>query len=148
MRTVLRNEDWKTPERLWKATLKVSPLSGRAHNNMGDVYSREGNMEAAVLEFRKAIELNPNYADACHNLANVYYSQGNLKEAIHYYQKAIVSNPELFEAHYNLGIVYINIGDFDKAVEELNKAARLKPYDKNVRSALEFSMKNRVPPNN
>ena len=148
MRTVLRNEDWKTPERLWKATLKVSPLSPRAHNNMGDVYSREGNMEAAVLEFRKAIELNPNYADACHNLANSYYSQGKLKEAIHYYQKAIASNPALFESHYNLGIVYINIGDFDKATEELNKAARLKPSDRYVRSALEFSMKNRVAPNN
>jgi tetratricopeptide (TPR) repeat protein len=141
MRTVMRNEDWKTPERLWESTLKVSPLSPRAHNNMGDVYSRTGNMEAAMLEFRKAIELNPNYADAYHNLANTYYSQGNLGQAILYYQKAVASNPGLFESHYNLGIAYINIGDFDKATEELTKAAQLRPDDKNVRFALEFCLK-------
>jgi hypothetical protein len=144
LRTVIRNEDWRTPERLWRATLKASPLSPRAHNNMGDVYLRAGNMTAAVAEFKKATELNPNYASAYHNLANAYYSLGSLKEATRYYQKALTCDPGLFESHYNLGIIYINVGDFDKALEELDKAYRLKPWDKNVRSALEFSMRKKI----
>ncbi len=142
LRTVFRNEDWKTPERLWQATLEVSPLSPRAHNNMGDVYSRAGNIEGALLEFEKATELKPNYADAYHNLANAYYSRGNLRQAIKYYQKAIACNPELFESHYNLGIIYINTGDFKRATEELNEAVQLRPQDENARFALEFCRRN------
>ena len=143
LRTVIRNEDWKTPQRLWQATVKVSPLSPRAHNNMGDVYCRGGRIELAVAEFKKAIELNPNYADACHNLANTYQSQGNFQEAIVYYQKAISFNPLLFESYYNLGIIYLDSGEWDKAIEKLDKAVQLRPQDKNAHYALEFAVRNK-----
>lgn len=139
LRTVFRNEDWKTPERLWRATLNTSPLSPRAHNNMGDIYARQGNSAAALLEFKKATELNPRYADAYHNLANTYYSQGNFKEAIGHYQKALAFNPDLFESHYNLGILYAGSGDCDRAAQELARAVQLRPGDKNARSALNFA---------
>lgn len=140
VRTVARNEDWKTPERFWRQTVLVSYNSPRSHNNMGDVYSQEGNTEGAIREFRKAIELKPDYADAYHNLANIYQNKGDLKEAIRFYQQAVSFNAILFESYYNLGIIYLNTGEFDLAEEYLKKSIEIRPDDINARQALDIAI--------
>jgi len=136
VRTVIRNEDWKSPERFWRQTALVSPDSPRSHNNMGDVYSQEGNIQGAIKEFTRAIEIKPDYADAYHNLATTYYSQGNVKEAVKLYQQATSLNPELFESYFNLGIIYLDTGEVNLAIKELEKAAQVRPQDTAVRQAL------------
>jgi hypothetical protein len=141
VRTVARNEDWKSPERFWRQTVLVSYNSPRAHNNMGDIYSQEGNVEGAIKEFKRAIELKPNYADVYHNLATTYYRKGDLKEAVKLYQQATSFNPELFESHFNLGIIYLDTGELDLAIKEFQKATQIRPEDVNARQALEMAIK-------
>jgi len=141
VRTIVRNEDWKTPGRLWFSTTQVSPFSPRAHNNMGDVYVQEGNFDGAIREFKRALALKPDYADVYHNLANTYQFLGNIQEAIKYYESALSYNPKLFESFYNLSICYINSGEADKAIELLNKGLQMRPQDANLTSALEFALK-------
>ncbi|MDP3758579.1 MAG: tetratricopeptide repeat protein, partial [Candidatus Daviesbacteria bacterium] len=75
-RTIVRNIDWKNEDILWIATGKTSPSSPNTHNNLGDVYGRLGDKQAALREFQRAIELKPNYGDAYHNLANTYLELG------------------------------------------------------------------------
>lgn len=140
-RTVIRNEDWKTPERFWRATVEISQLSPRSHNNMGDVYGREGNIAGAIREFKEAISLRPDYADAYHNLANTYQSQGNIKEAVQNYQKAISIRPQLAESRINLGVIYINSGAVEPAIEQFEAALKIKPGDPSIQQALSFALK-------
>lgn len=141
LRTVARNEDWKTPGKLWRQTLKVSYNSPRSHNNMGDIYAQEGNLEGAIQEFKKAVELKPDYADAYHNLANTYYHKGDLQQAIKLYQQALLFNPKLFDSYYNLGIIYLNTGNLDLAIKQFQKALQLNPQDANAQRALNFALR-------
>ncbi len=140
VRTVARNEDWKTPERFWRQTVLASYNSPRSHNNMGDVYCQEGNLDGAIREFKKAIELKPDYADVYHNLANVYHNKGDLKEAMKFYQQAIFFNPRLFESYYNLSLIYLNTGELALAKLELEKALELRPENINARTALDLAI--------
>ena len=136
-RTIVRNTDWRTHASIWRATAKVSPYSPRAHNNMGDVYSLEGNPQLAVLEFRRAIELRPDYADAYHNLATTYYNMGRVQEAIENYKKAISFNSKLYQSYVSLGGVYFNMGRLAQAKEYLLKAQELKPDDPSLKQILQ-----------
>ena len=136
-----RNQDWKSPERLWRQTVLASPLSPRAHNNMGDVYGTEGNIEGALQEFKTSVTLKPDYSDGFHNLANTYQRQGNFTEAVKYYKLAVTFNPLLGESYFNLGVIYLNRQEYDPAIESFRKVCELWPNDQSVKSALDIAIK-------
>lgn len=137
-RTVIRNLDWKTPPDLWRATVKVSPASAKAHNNMGDVYSGEGNLNQAVKSFRRAIELKPNYADAYHNLGNAYQQMGYFDEAIKNYKIAVGINRNLYQSYTNLGIIYLRRNELPPAKECLRQVLEIKPDEQQIKRVLEM----------
>lgn len=138
VRTVARNEDWKSEERFWRQTALVSDQSPRSYNNLGYAYGKEGNVAMAIQSFNKAIALKPDYADAYHNLANIYHSAGNIEEALRFYKKATECNDGLFEAHLNLGLIYVEQQSFDLAREQLTRALEIRPGDYNALAALEL----------
>jgi tetratricopeptide (TPR) repeat protein len=142
-RTIIRNKDWKSEDTLWIATAQVAPSGQQIHNNLGDVYARQGDMQKSVEEFKKAIEINPNYADAYHNLANTYQQMGQLDLAIENYQKALSINPQLWQSYQNLAAIYFNQGQFDLAEENMKKALKVNPEDQNLQNSLKYIQENR-----
>lgn len=137
-RTIYRNIDWKDEDHLWVATAKVASSGPNIHNNMGDVHARHGELEAAAEEFKKAIQINPNYGDAYHNLANTYTSLGKIDLAIENYQKALSINPNIWQSHQNLASVYYSIGNYQKAYEEISKALEINPGNQDLQKNKEM----------
>lgn len=135
-RTIVRNVDWKNEDNLWIATGKTSPSSPNNHNNLGDVYGRQGDFQRAVLEFKKAIEIKPNYADAYHNLANTYVEIKKYEEAVKNYQKAIYFNPKLWQSYQNLAVLYFQNNQFSPALENIQKAIAINPENINLQADL------------
>jgi tetratricopeptide (TPR) repeat protein len=140
VRTVIRNEDWKTPQRFWRATAEASPLSPRAHNNMGDAYAQEENYAGAIKEFKASVQLKPDYADAYHNLGNIYQHVGNLQDAIVNYEKAISLNPNLFESYYNLAVAYVNSDQPDKAITLVQEALKNWPDNSELAMVMTYAL--------
>ena len=143
VRTIFRNKDWKSEDTLWIATAQVAPSGQNIHNNLGDVYARQGDMQRAVDEFKKAIEINPNYADAYHNLGNTYQQMGQLDAAVANYEKALSINPQLWQSYQNLAAIYFNQGQYDLAEENIKKALEINPGDQNLQNALKYIEENR-----
>jgi len=52
------------------------------YNNRGLAYGQIGNINQAILDFNKAIELKPNSATYRYNLANAYLGEQNYPMAI------------------------------------------------------------------
>jgi len=136
IRTIIRNNDWKDRATFWRATVKASPESSKAHNNMGDIYSIEGDLEMAIQSFRHATELNPGYAEAYHNLAFTYTKTNRYDEAIKYYKKAVSLNPALLQSYQNLGAIYLARGEAGLARKYLQEALRIAPEDSEIAGAI------------
>ncbi|MDA1317041.1 MAG: tetratricopeptide repeat protein [bacterium] len=126
-RTIMRNIDWKNEDNLWIATGKTSPSDPKTHNNLGDVYTRQGDYNRAAEEFSRAIELNPNYADAYHNLGNVYQQVGSPAAALELYNHAYEINPNLWQSLQQISIIYFQHQEFNRALEYMNKALQVSP---------------------
>lgn len=69
--TVERSHVWRNSFNLWSDTVKKSPDSPIAHNNLGAEYYRRGQLGLAMKEFEIAVSLDKFYYDAQINLINL-----------------------------------------------------------------------------
>jgi serine/threonine protein kinase len=94
---------------------------------LGVKFQKQGQYELAIEQYRKAIEMEYNYAKTHNNLASVYFLMGKYNEAIKEYREAIDIKPDYAEAYYNLGMVYEAMKDFDQAIDNFKMVVSLKP---------------------
>ena len=82
-------------------------------------------LDGAVADFNKAIELKKDYAFAYNNRSSVQYKKKNFEAAINDCNTAIGLNPGYGEAYLNRGITKEMLKDFKGACEDFTKAASL-----------------------
>lgn len=84
-----------------------------------------GQLDYAVQNFSKAIDLDRQSAAAYNGLASAYQRQNKVKLAITNFTKAIELNPSYEEAYLGRGICYLKPDDYDKAIADLSEAIKL-----------------------
>jgi hypothetical protein len=105
----------------------------------------KGQLEAAIAEWKKVLELDPRNAEAWNNLGNALLWQGNLAEGTADLQKAREVDPEFNPARSDFGIAFfyreqfraaVQKSDCDSAAAFGNKILALAPDDDEVRKTL------------
>ena len=82
-------------------------------------------LEGALADFNKAIEINPQDPDAWNNRGLIYNRQGKPGAALSDFSRAIELDDLYGKAYCNRGLVYLKLGRTAEAEEDLKKAARL-----------------------
>jgi serine/threonine protein kinase/Flp pilus assembly protein TadD len=123
-----RRPDWRYPS----AKRLLS-----AHTIFGVALAKQGKLDEAIAEYRKALTLNRKpgvgqkdleieaLAEAHYNLANALEKKGLLDEAIAEYREVIRLGEDLAEAHCNLGQALLKKGQLEQAVQELRRGHEL-----------------------
>ena len=88
LKTVTRNEDWKTDNSLFKAAIRINPGNGKIYNNLGHDYENSGNFTFAQKLFHRATRIQPDDIGAFINLGRTLKQLGKYQEA------------EMVSAHY------------------------------------------------
>lgn len=83
--------------------------------------------EAAVLEWKKALELAPEESRSHNSLGVALAETGKMDEAIEHYRKALALNPQYPEACNNLGEALIGKGAAGEAIAQFERAVQLDP---------------------
>lgn len=84
-------------------------------------------IEGAIINLSKAIELNPNYVDAYYQRGLAYTYKDDYDKAIADFTKAIELNPEYMDAYFERGYAYDLKGEYDTAIANYDKAIELDP---------------------
>ena len=112
-------------------------LSEKYNNNaivfyrLGYAYTENEDYENGIINFRKAVELNPfkeDYKNEITKIANIEISKGKefydmkeYQEALVHFNKALEYDPENAGAMFRLGNIYFAIKDYVKASELLER---------------------------
>jgi len=111
------NKQLKSPTR----TTKIYVL----YNDRGEIYRWQGQYELAVADYKKALEVKPDFYIAWNNLGLTYMGMKEYEQAIGSLNKALELNPNFAMSYYNRGLVYDRLDEKDKAADDFHKAKEL-----------------------
>jgi tetratricopeptide (TPR) repeat protein len=142
--TLSANPVWSQTNQNGALTIKNSQVvsqrpsilysQGRSNRDLAETYlSRgidyyeQGNLDLALFNFTKAIELNPNLALAYGARGDIYINQQRWDLALADYTRAIRINPNLALAYRNRGDIYMNQQKWDLALADYTQAIKINP---------------------
>jgi len=105
---------------------KTDKCDPEIYNLFGLVYMAKKEYSKAEWYFKKALEINSDYAEAYNNLGSLKMLEGRYSEAVIYFKKAL-ANPlylHSYIAKTNLGWAYYKLHEKKKAINTLLEALK------------------------
>ncbi len=90
----LRKGDYPRARQIYGSIVDRNPNDSEALSGLGDVSRQQGNLGAAIADYRRAIAVNPSYLPALLGLADTEWASGDHAKASHDYSDIVDRFPE------------------------------------------------------
>lgn len=110
----------------------IDDTNPTVHFLRGNDNLEQGQLAPALQEFRRAVELRPDYADARMSLGLLLLQGGNYDEAVQQFEAAARLAPERLAVHLGLGDAYRSIKQWQKAKAEFDRVVAASPNNADV----------------
>jgi TolB-like protein/Tfp pilus assembly protein PilF len=123
-------ESLKRAIELFRKAIELDDSLAMAHMSLGfwSLYTRQ--YDLALVEGRRAFELEPNSADVIMGYATILSMLGKPEEAIPLYKEALRLNPKPPNTYMRfLGIAFRDSGQYEDAIAQAKKAVEQEPND-------------------
>jgi tetratricopeptide (TPR) repeat protein len=130
--------DYDRAVELYQSSLDLHPTA-EAHTFLGWTYHFQGRLSDAILECKRAIEIDPDFGNPYNDIGAYLIEQGNFDQAIPWLQQAIDARryePRHFP-HYNLGRAYLGKELYSEALRCFQHALQIEPRYALARQALD-----------
>ena len=127
MLTYAHAATFRDSEICFRAVLANNPDSVTARTNLGNVLQNRGDLDEAIAQFRRSIEIDHDYKFGRYNLGAVLLEKGDVAEAISQLRTVLKADPNYAKAYYTLANALAKEGDRSEAIAYYGRALRLAP---------------------
>ncbi len=125
--TLIENEALEEAKPILYDLVPQHPEFFEIYKCLGEIETRLGNYDKAVLHCEKLVALKPDNIGFLVNLAGLLCETGEYKRAIEYGLEAVKAAPGNVAAHSNLALAYKNDGQVDRAIDAYLKVLQRSP---------------------
>lgn len=86
------------------------------YNIIAQICEKLGEIDEAIKNYIKSLDLNNNFFESKFNLAILYYKLKNLDKSEELFKQLIITNKQNYYLYYNLGIIQFEKKNFSKAI--------------------------------
>jgi len=134
-----------------KEKIKLEPPLEKKNLSLGEVkeaqeyfqkgsnYFREKKYEEAIVEFEKALKIDPNFAEGYYGLGYAYCYKNQSEASLQYFQKAIELSPNYTDAYNAMGYAYSTLGKYDESINYYLKTLKIKPDNLDALNGLGYA---------
>jgi tetratricopeptide (TPR) repeat protein len=114
---------------LLQHALRIEPNDPQTLDILGDAFTAEGDLDAAIDVYGRAIRAMPRNAKLHSKLGVALNDSGRHDAAIAAYREAIVLDPQAAQTYFNLGVALTDAGRRVEAIEAYQQAIARRPND-------------------
>lgn len=123
-----RTKVWENDFTLWDDVIQKYPDSKTgAYMQRGKYFKDTGQMDLAMADFNKEIEVDPTNVKAINNRGNIYFGRNQNELALQDYNAVIARDSITARYFDNRGAIYARMGNYRAAIKDMNKAISLDP---------------------
>jgi tetratricopeptide (TPR) repeat protein len=120
-----RNKVWENEITLWQDAVQGAPHKPRPYDDLGVAWAHQGDLDHAIFDYSKAIEIFPEFPEAYYNRGVSYVKKGDLSRALSDFDKAIAIKPDFSQAYYDRAVVYYLLKAYNSAWSDVHRAQAL-----------------------
>ena len=132
IRTVARNEDYRTPIAIWKSAVEAYPYSHRAEANYAVTLWQAQRKDEAREHYRRSFDLAcTNWVSkdaAAQNFEDLRWAlkqTGKSDDIFRILNEGVACHPEIIHYHWFLANECFRVGDYANAVQQLHEVVRI-----------------------
>lgn len=103
------------------------------HYNLGNAYIAVENIDEAVVQYSKAIKLNPDFVFTYNNLGYALWMSGRYGAAMNMFKMAVNIEDDYVNAHFNMGVSYFYTKQTSEAYKQFKKVLDIEPNNKKAK---------------
>jgi tetratricopeptide (TPR) repeat protein len=112
-----------------EALIRVNDKSAEAYFNRAWLYQYKGDMQKALQDYSKAIELDKGMKDALYNRGVLSAGMKKLEEALKDFSEVIRLDPSAADAYCNRGNIHYRMGKLDLALADYSSGLKADPHE-------------------
>ncbi|MBI4595758.1 MAG: tetratricopeptide repeat protein [Candidatus Tectomicrobia bacterium] len=112
-----------------KDIISSRPDDADIYYRSGLAFLERGQLDLALNEFNKALQINPIHLEALNDSGIAYLKKGNLDQAATKFKEVIKLKSDSPIPHRNLGSIYLARKMVDEAISEFKQAVQLAPQE-------------------
>lgn len=126
--TYATNPERFAREKIAEAPFNIThPQTAEEHFNVAVYADNHKQLDKAIEEYQKALELKPDWAIVHFRLAKDYDKKGRMDDAIAHWEQATRYDPQLYVAYDFLSAAYQRQGNLKKAIEAYSALLKYPP---------------------
>jgi tetratricopeptide (TPR) repeat protein len=122
-----------------RAAAQRDPENPLIYHYLASGYTAHGDLQDALVTYRRLVSLNPKDADALSNLASTLTRLDHWEDAVTYGRQALVLRPHPATA-FNLGTALAELRRYEEAVRAFREALDFEPDSKETRISLALAL--------
>jgi Tfp pilus assembly protein PilF len=140
--TLLRLRDPKAAESSVRKAIALDPEHVEARTLLAWIEADiHGNFDAAITEYKKVVQLRPDFPQAYNNLGVALKRKGELAQAAENFNKALERQPDFGAALSNRGWVFAEQNKWNNARRDFEEALKINPEDDGALYGLSQSLR-------
>lgn len=111
-------------QKMFFRTIEMNPNHTKALNNLGNILYQQGNVDDALSNYNRALDVDPSYVEPKLNIPNIYIDQQRYPEALAYIndlKKIAMPIDKQLKVLRLEGMCYLRLGQLDKADAALSQ---------------------------
>jgi tetratricopeptide (TPR) repeat protein len=112
-----------------EALIRLNDKNAAAYFNRAWLYEYKGDMQRALQDYSKAIELDKGMKDAFYNRGVIFTRMKRFEEAVKDFSQVIKLEPSSADAYCNRGTIHFQMGKVDLALDDYNAGLKAGPED-------------------
>ena len=140
----MQSHMYRDVETCYRMVVARNPNSWTAHQNIAGELLGRGQLDEAAVEFRKVLELEPNYAQASKRayfgLGSVLVRKGQQEEAIKLFETVLKLDPGYGPAYNGIASALHRQGRLAEAIAEYERAVQLRSESAGILSNLAWML--------